>query len=135
MTRAPKIGTSSPIPDTLMMYDHSNHLLTHHSNQLLTHSLKIPAKIESPRCSLRWLWGLIKGFSKQTRRGSCVGLCILSNSARKRTWCFLQKKGKCREAKERKGLGAPGENWGFARRGTRVLTPLDRLAPLDPFLR
>ena len=61
VTRAPKIGTSSPIsdimmiyddltiPDTLLMYDHSNHLLTHHSNQLLTHSLKIPAKIESPQ--------------------------------------------------------------------------------------
>ena len=49
VTRAPKIGTSSPIPDTMMIYDHSNPLLTHHSNQLLTHSLKIPAKIESPQ--------------------------------------------------------------------------------------
>ena len=44
----------------MMIYDHSNPLLTHHSNQLLTHSLKIPAKIESPRRSLRSLWGLIK---------------------------------------------------------------------------
>ena len=32
---------------------------THHSNRLLTHTLKIPAKIESPRRSLRSLWGLI----------------------------------------------------------------------------
>ena len=48
VTTAPKIGTSSPIPDTMMIYDHSNPLLTHHSNQLLTHSLTIPAKIESP---------------------------------------------------------------------------------------
>ena len=36
VTRAPKIGTSSPIPDTMMIYNHSNPLLTHHSNQLLT---------------------------------------------------------------------------------------------------
>merc|ERR1719331_1746321 len=59
VTTAPKIGTSSPIPDTMMIYDHSNPLLTHHSNQLLTHSLTIPANIESPRRSLRSLWGLI----------------------------------------------------------------------------
>ena len=43
-----------------LLTHHSNHLLTHHSNQLLSHSLKIPAKIESPRRSLRSLWGLIK---------------------------------------------------------------------------
>ena len=42
-----------------MIYDHSNPLLTHHSNQLLTHSLTISKKIESPRRSLRSLWGLI----------------------------------------------------------------------------
>jgi len=60
VTTAPKIGTSSPIPDSMMMYDHSNPLLTHHSNQLLTHSLTIGKKIESPRRSLRSLWGLIK---------------------------------------------------------------------------
>merc|ERR1719341_426561 len=59
VTTAPKIGTSSPIPDTMMIYDHSNPLLTHHSNQLLTHSLTIGKKIESPRRSLRSLWGLI----------------------------------------------------------------------------
>merc|ERR1719266_3173213 len=52
VTTAPKIGTSSPIPDTMMIYDHSN--------PLLTHSLKIGKKIESPRRSLRSLWGLIK---------------------------------------------------------------------------
>ena len=85
VTRAPKIGTSSPIPDRMMMLDsnpllthHSNHLLTHHSNQLLSHSLKIPAKIESPRRSLRSLWGLIKW--------SCyyfVGLQIPTNNALK----------------------------------------------------
>merc|ERR1719397_744379 len=63
VTTAPKIGTSSPIPDTMMIYDHSNPLLTHHSNQLLTHSLKIGKKIESPRRSLRSLWGLIKLFT------------------------------------------------------------------------
>ena len=33
---------------------------THYSNQLLTHSLTIGKKIESPRRSLRSLWGLIK---------------------------------------------------------------------------
>ena len=64
VTTAPKIGTSSPIPDRMMIYDHSNpllthhsnHLLTHHSNQLLTRSLTIGKKIERPR---RSLWGLI----------------------------------------------------------------------------
>ena len=99
VTTAPKIGTSSPIPDRMLIYDHSNPLLTHHSDQLLTHhsnqllthsltltlaewwfvydhsnplltchsnqlltqshSLKIPEKMESPRRSLRSLWGLI----------------------------------------------------------------------------
>merc|ERR1719397_1600488 len=59
VTRAPKIGTSFHILDTLMIYDHSNPLLTHHSNQLLTNSLTIGKKIESPRRSLRSLWGLI----------------------------------------------------------------------------
>ena len=69
MTRAPKIGTSSPIPDTLMMYDHRNPLLCHHSNQLLTHSLTIGKKIERPRRSLRSLWGLITQIFPK-----CVGI-------------------------------------------------------------
>ena len=45
---------------------------THHSNQLLTHSLTIGKKIESPRRSLRSLWGLIKevevGSKSDTRQ-------------------------------------------------------------------
>ena len=68
MTRAPKIGTSSPIPDTMMMQDHSNPLLTCHSNQLLTHSLTISKKIERPRRSLRSLWGLMKNNFFDTKQ-------------------------------------------------------------------